>query len=259
MANMVANSLTVDIPLRDNQRHQELIQGIERTSKHVSSQAEYERFMRELSAMERTARAVLAEFVAGTFTDGFGWLVPIPDEPTLEEQAHWREVLMAERPERGSTGYAEFLTGHIANLHHEWRCRLWGCSNMMLDPQEVTLTADGLVYQFETKWTPPSRWLQALAERHPQWRITLHSSDAEVGEWHVTFTWDGETWTEDFKERCVRCEKFHGEGECQPKPGPNVVHNEDIELEPPETRERSIMGEADSDRPPWEKARDYGG
>jgi len=86
---------------------------------------------------------------------------------------------------------------YIGDLHHDWRVyKMWGCSNIMLEQRKLTISRRELEFWFQTKSSPPHKWVLAIAERHPQWHITLTAFDAEAGAWNYTLASDGKEWTQ---------------------------------------------------------------
>ncbi len=57
---------------------------------------------------------------------------------------------------------------------YDWERAHWGCKWGACHAEMVDLTDQQLLYQFDTAWTPPEPFVEAVSRRYPKLKFYLH-------------------------------------------------------------------------------------
>lgn len=134
--------------------------------------------------------AVQEEFRSLFFRDGswnldFNTLVPYPEEYARKDREHdeavkrWKSLSPEEQQE--NLHLRDTQDGYN-NGGYAWCIRNWGVKwNLGTDVTEVSQGPRSTVLRFDTPWSPPTPFIEALSRKIPRARITLKYREEGMG------------------------------------------------------------------------------
>ena len=123
---------------------------------------------------------LLKEFAGGLVAQGVRWLMPVEENPSGETREQWIAILAEaarkNRPEADVQGMIEFwrqppvtFAGEVVgdNLSPDFARHVWGFGGGIgvEDACQLIWNLEGLQLSFDTKWTPPHKWVHRSEER----------------------------------------------------------------------------------------------
>ena len=76
---------------------------------------------------------------------------------------------------------ADLLASKPASDRHEWEYQHWGCRGGANEAMLVSISQDGLTYEFDTAWTPPLPFIEHLSHAWPTLSFELEYDEPYAG------------------------------------------------------------------------------